>query len=121
MASGNSSAHDADCPSGKLSRHRNAGYTGLKDMILRHVARDAERDEHAARARRVGAEAARDDGAGAGLTAWARESTGATRNGRMRMPRTTCGTCGGEYVQRADGRPNAHKNDGARCPGGGPA
>lgn len=93
----------------------------LTDWLAGRAERDAARDEQAARARRIGARAVRGGGIGAGLTVWTQESTGATRNGRMRMPRTTCGECEGDYVQRSDGRPVAHDRNGARCPGGGPA
>jgi hypothetical protein len=93
---------------------------GLADWLAGRIVRDAARDEQEARARRVGAETARTEGVGAGLVAWARESTGATRNGRMVMPRTRCTECQREYVQRPDGRPNKHKRNGADCPGGGP-
>jgi hypothetical protein len=91
----------------------------LSDRISRHVEHDAERDERAARARRVGARTARESGAGAGLTAWARESTGATHDGQIQMSRVRCTVCHTDRVQRADGRPVAHKADGRQCPGGG--
>lgn len=92
---------------------------GLRDWIARSVERDAARDEQAARARRMGAQALREGGVGSGLAAWARESTGSTRNGHIQMPRVECGHCHTSRVKRADGRPAAHKYNGAPCPGGG--
>lgn len=91
----------------------------LGGWLAGRVEKDAKRDEDAARARRVGARAAQDGGLGAGLTAWARESTGATRGGKLQMPRTRCTVCGGDYAQRSAGRPGAHKVNGRPCPGGG--
>ncbi len=93
----------------------------LLRAVADHIAQGAARDEQTARARRVGAQTARQAGTGAGLAAWARESTGATVNGRTRMPRTRCATCHTDQVQRGDGRPAAHQHDGRLCPGGGPA
>ncbi|OHV33191.1 hypothetical protein BBK14_33690 [Parafrankia soli] len=94
---------------------------GLVDWLARQLEMDAAHDEQAARARRVGAEAARTGGFAAGATAWMRESTGATRNGRMRLPRVECSTCHTSHVQRADGHPAAHRRNGQPCSGGGPA
>lgn len=93
----------------------------LTGWLARQAEKDAARDEQAARARRIGAHAARTDGAAAGFAAWARESTGATRNGRLEMPRVECGTCHARRPRRADGRPAAHRHHGHPCPGGGPA
>ena len=56
-------------------------------------------------------------GLGAGLNAWAKESTGSTRNGRIQMPRVECTHCRTSRVKRADGRPVAHKHNGTPCPG----
>lgn len=92
----------------------------LTNWITRQVEKDAARDEQAARARRIGAQATRDEGLGAGLAAWSRESSGATRNGQLRMPRTECDTCHTSHVRRADGRPVARRRGRDVRRGGGP-